>query len=791
MPQKKKTNTNKGKRSTLSKAIKRKILVFSSLSAFTLLALAFLFFLFVYWGAFGPIPTEKELAKIDNDIASEIYAIDNTLMGKYYHQNRMSIENKVISKHATNALIATEDSRFFEHEGYDLISLARVLVRTIILRDHRQGGGSTISQQLSKNLFPRQSYGPFSVLANKTKEIFTASRIENVYSKDEILILYLNTVPFGEDVYGIEAASQRFFDKTAAKLEANEAAVLIGMLAANTAYNPRLHPKKSTRRRNLVLSRMEEQGFLTPEDAEKHKASPLELHYHRIDHNSGISPYFRDLIKRKAIDILKETYGEHYDLYTDGLKIYTTIDPVMQNYAEEAVHSHMSSLQKQFDKHWKNNSPWQQHPEVFTRELHRSPRYKKLKAQGKSEEEIIKAMQKPEKMTIFGYPQERSVNMSPYDAIAYYLKTLNTGFMVMDPESGHILSWVGGIDHKYFQYDHVTSRRQVGSTFKPIVYATALENGMSPCDYISNERRIYEDYDNWSPANSDDIYDGYYSMKGGLSHSVNTITAEVMVQTGTAKVLALAQDMGIQSTLPAVPSISLGTGEISLQEMLTAYSCFANEGEKTEVISLLRIEDRKGNILYKHRTTPHERVLSEGTAQLMNYMLQGVINNGTGQRLRTQYHLRSQIAGKTGTTQNNADGWFIGYTPNLVAGAWVGAQSPKVHFRTTALGQGAHTALPIYALFMKKLETDSRYRKYTKSTFTPLAPEEAALVECVDYSLTDPEKNIFDSIFSQDKKEENNEIDSLKLQKKTDRKLRKEERKKEREEKGGWFRKKK
>ena len=782
-----KTPIKKKHHSQSKKTIKRPFFIFSSLTLAAIIVTTFLFFFFVYLGAFGPLPSEKELAQIDNDIASEIYAADNTLMGKYYHKNRMSIENKVISVHATNALIATEDARFFEHDGYDLVSIGRVLFRTILLGDHRQGGGSTISQQLSKNLYPRQSYGPFSLIVNKSKELFTAARIEKVYTKDEILLFYLNTVPFGEDVYGIEAASLRFFNKTSATLAPNEAAVLIGMLAANTAYNPRLHPEKSTHRRNIVLGRMKAQGFLSQQEAEKYKATPLTLDYHRLDHNSGIAPYFRDIIKHNTLAILEELYGEQYDLYTDGLKIYTTIDPILQHYAKEAVQSHMRTLQNEFYQHWKDKQSWQATPEVFERELHQSIPYKRLKAQGKSEKEIIKEMQKPKKMTIFGYPQERQVSMSSLDSIHHYLTILNTGFMVMDPVSGHILSWVGGVDHKYFQYDHITSRRQVGSTFKPIVYAAALKNGMSPCDYFSNERRIYEEYDNWSPANAGGEYDGYYSMKGGLSQSVNTITAEIMVQTGTDKVLDLAQRMGITSNLPAVPSISLGTGEISLQEMLTVYSCFAQEGEKAETVSLLKIEDRKGNILYQQTPGTSERALDMETAQLMNYMLQNVVNYGTGQGLRTHYQLQSQIAGKTGTTQNNADGWFIGYTPTLVAGAWVGAESPKIHFRTTALGQGAHMALPIYALFMKKLEADSRYNKYTQSRFTPLSPEQAELVNCVDFSLTNPDKSIFDFLFQKDNKEDNTITDSLKQQKKIDKKTRKEERKEEREKKGGWF----
>ncbi|WP_282037000.1 transglycosylase domain-containing protein [Saccharicrinis aurantiacus] len=759
MAQKRKASPAKKKNAKLKKTDKKtplwkKALLFSTKAFAFLVGFLFLFLLFVYLGIFGPIPSEKDLVGIDNNIASEIYAIDGSLMGKYYYQNRMSVENKHISKHASNALIATEDSRFFEHKGFDIVSLGRVLFRTVLMGDTRQGGGSTISQQLAKNLFPRQSYGAFSMLVNKSREIFTAARLEKVYSKDQILIMYLNTVPFGEDVYGIEAASQRFFNKRSANLKPNEAAVLVGMLAANTAYNPRLHPEKSKNRRNIVLSRMESQNFISSAEAEKYKASGLGLHYRKMDHNTGVAPYFRDVIKRKAQKILKDQYGDHYNIYTDGLKIYTTIDPTLQKYAEEAVLQHMHSLQLEFKQHWKNRDPWKNDPNVFNRELKRTSRYKALKAKGKSEEEIRSIMSKLERMTIFAYPEPKEVNLSPMDSIRHYLKILNTGFMVMDPQKGHVLSWVGGVNHEYFQYDHVTARRQVGSTFKPIVYATALQNGMLPCDYISNEQRVYSQYKDWSPANSDGEHEGYYSMKGGLSNSVNTITAEIMVETGVDKVIDLAQQMGVKSNLPAVPSISLGTGEITLQEMLTVYSCFANEGRKSEAVALLKIEDGKGNVLYEYKApAKNENILSPETAELMNHMLQGVVENGTGRALHSQYGLKSKIAGKTGTTQNNADGWFIGYTPNLLAGAWVGAESPKVHFRTTALGQGAHMALPIYGLFMKKVEANSKYNKYTRNNFKALSASQRKLVDCADFSETDPDKQLFDLFRSNDKKE--------------------------------------
>lgn len=741
----------KGRKNGISR---KKVLLVSLKVTAILIGAIFVFLLFVYMGVFGRLPKKTDLVQIESNVASEVYAQGDVLMGKYYYQNRMSIENKRISDHVKNALVATEDKRFFEHEGFDLLSLGRVLVKTVLLQNKSQGGGSTISQQLAKNLYPRKNYGPLSMPVNKFKEIFIASRLEDVYSKEEILTLYLNTVPFGEDVYGIEAAAQRYFNKHSANLEAQEAAVLVGMLAANTAYNPRINSESSFKRRNIVLDRMQEFGFLSKAEAEKLKKSELVLNYSRMDHNTGIAPYFREVIRKNVEKILADTYGDQYNLFKDGLKIYTTIDPTLQQYAEEAVQQHMAVLQTEFKNHWKNRDPWKDEPAVFDRALHDSERYITLKASGLAEEQIVAEMKKLNEMIVFAYPNEKKVNLSPMDSIKHYLKILNTGFMVMDPHTGNVLSWVGGVNHKYFQYDHVTSRRQVGSTFKPIVYAAALMDGMSPCDYISNERRIYSNYSNWSPTNSDGNHLGYYSLKGALTNSVNTVTAEIMIKTGVDKVVKLSRNMGIESDLPAVPSISLGTGEISLQEMLTAYSCFANNGSKMLPFGLLRIEDRTGKVLYEH--TPQIKgypSLDKQTADLMNYILKQVVENGTARSLRSVYGLKSQIAGKTGTTQNNGDGWFIGYTPTLLAGAWVGAQSPAVHFRSTALGQGAHMAMPIYGIFMRKVERDPNYRKYTNTYFNSLGDDLLAKVDCMDYTEEDPDRSKFFDIFRWGKKD--------------------------------------
>ncbi len=738
------------------------------------LTVMFLFVLFVYLGLFGSLPTYSELSKIKQNTASEVYSSDGKLMGRYYIQNRITIDNKDISKYVKEALIATEDSRFFEHKGIDFVSLGRVIVKSILLGDRSQGGGSTISQQLAKNLYPRKNLGFLTLPAGKIKEIFTAGRLEKIYTKEEILTLYLNTVPFGENIYGIETASERFFSKSSKYLDPAESATLIGMLAANTRYNPHRNPELSLKRRNVVLDRMVEHGYLTSGQAGKYKVSPIKLHYRKIDRNTGIAPYFREKIRKEIEKILKDKFDNEYDLLTDGLKITTTIDSRLQGYAASAVHRRMKRLQQEFNRHWKGREPWRDHPDIYIDALKRSERYKNVKKQGKSEEETLKVMNTKVSMKIFSYDGEKEVMMSPADSVKYYLKLLNAGFIAINPSNGHILAWVGGIDHKTFQYDHVTARRQVGSTFKPIVYTAAMIEGMEPDTYISNERHVYEQYDDWSPANHDGNYEGYYSLKGGLVNSVNTISAEVIVRTGIDEVIALAGEMGITSPIPEVPSIALGTAEISLLEMVRAYATFPNYGRPVKSVDLLKIEDRDGNVLWEQEPNrPEEQIYDEQVAFSIVDMLRGVVERGTARGLRSTYGLKSTMGGKTGTTQNNSDGWFIGFTPGLVAGAWVGNDNPSIHFRTTALGQGAHTALPIFARFMQQTERDASFNKFTRRSFYALPYGLAMKLSVPDYTLEDPDQSIFDRVFDAFSKP-----DSIKLKKRQERRERKTVKKK-------------
>lgn len=727
---------------------KRTALIWSLRVLGGMITFFFLMVLMVYIGVFGKLPSETKLKGIENNTASMVYSVDGKIMGGYYVQNRQTIPKQEIPQSVKDALIATEDSRFFEHKGLDFIGIGRVVIKTFLFGDKSQGGGSTISQQLAKNLYPRRNLGILSMPVNKIREGFIASRLEKAFIKEDILAMYLNTVPFGEDIYGIEAASQRFFSKKARFLNPAEAATLVGMLAANTAYNPRLNPDKSTARRNIVLGRMETNHFLTPEETEKWKNSPLKVKYTRYDHNSGVSPYFRERIRVKVEEILKDKFGDQYNIYTDGLKIYTTIDSRLQSYADQSSAQQMKALQVEFNEHWKNKEPWAAAPKILKDAVRQSGRYAALKQQGLNHEAIMKQMAIPVKMSIFSQGGYKMVEMSPLDSVKHYLKILNTGFMAMDARTGHILAWIGGVDHRAFQYDHVTSQRQVGSTFKPFVYATALLDGAQPCDYYPNVKEIYHDYNDWSPSNADGKYEGYYTLKGALSQSVNTVAAQLIIKTGADDVVDLAHAMGIESDIPEYPSIALGTASLSLYEMVAAYAPFVNNGKKVEPVGLLKIEDQNGKVLYKHsQAKDQETVLDPDVARMMVEMMRAVIDEGTGKSLRAVYGLNSDLAGKTGTTQDNTDGWFIACTPTLVAGAWVGNDNPAIRFRSTALGQGAHTALPIFARFLRQAEADPRFNKYTQARFDSLPEYMVNRFDCEPFVLENPEKNFIERIF--------------------------------------------
>ena len=722
-----------------------KRLIFKLLGIVVTLAigLPLIFFVLVYNDFFGKVPGDEEIKNIRNLEASMVYDVKGEAMGKFYIQDRTLVGMSDISPFLVQALVATEDKRFYSHHGIDFRSLLRVAVKTVIMQKSSAGGGSTITLQLAKNLFPRNAYKFLYYAKNKTRESIVAHRIEAYYTKEEILTLYLNTVSFGEDVYGVESAAQRFFNCSAAALKKEQAAVLVGMLKATTSYNPILHPEASLARRNIVLAQMVKSADLPQDEADSLSLLALEVDYQ--PGTMAMAQYVMAQVRQKLEAFIKDYNSRNennLNMLTDGLKIYTTVDKQLQLYAEAAMEEHMLKLQKTFDKHWYDQDLWSKHKKLLDREI-------KKVANGRTPRQM------QEKNDIYMYkPDEPGfAEMSPIDSVKYYLQQLQAGFLAIEPRNGAIRTWVGGIDFQFFPYDHVnySAKRQVGSTFKPIVYAAALENGISPCNYYKAEQASYnEQGEAWTPANDDAEYEGKYTMEGALEGSVNTVSVKILNDVGIGKTIDLAHEMGITSTIPEVPSIALGTPSISLIEMVTAYSSFVNGGYAVSPYMIERIEDKDGNILFEHQEQTGAKVLSEKTSSMMVHLLQGVVDNGTGRSIRTVYQLNNPIGGKTGTTQNNADGWFMAITPELVAGAWVGGAYPEISFTDTRLGQGATMALPVFAKFYTSLDADPDYYTYSRAQFKPMKHEWETELDC------DPFKEdfkLFDWLFGNNKKE--------------------------------------
>ncbi|HOY16576.1 MAG TPA: transglycosylase domain-containing protein [Haliscomenobacter sp.] len=675
---------------------------------------------FVANGFFGVVPSKSELRQIRNSTASDVYSRDGVLIGRYLITNRVNAELNELSDTLVNALIATEDARFMKHSGIDLRALFRVLFRSIVLNEDSSGGGSTLSQQLAKNLYPRRVYRVATMLINKIREMVIARRIEDVYTKKELLGMYLNTVSFSDNVFGIKMAAQRFFNKSPKDLKIEEAAILVGMLKATNSYNPRKNTAKALERRNLVLERMHKYKYLSDAELDSLANLPLRLEYDSLDmQNEGLATYFREYVRQELEGVLKnfrKPNGEPYNHYTDGLKIYTTIDARLQNHAEQAVFEQMPKIQRRFNGEWSNQDPWE-NPENLRKILNANSIYQGWKAKGYSHEGIIRRMSEKYPMELFDW-KAGSIRreMSQLDSIKYYLHQLNTGLIAIEPETGAVRAWVGGFDHKFVKYDHVKSSRQVGSTFKPILYAQAVESGMDPCKYFPNQPKMYAEYENWQPKNSDNSYGGGYSLEGALTKSVNTVSVQIIMETGINPVRKLASEMGIKSKIPYAPSIALGTVETSLQEMVQAYSVFVNRGIKRPFFFIERIETADGDLIAdfgpNENVEPEKRVLSERTADIMLKMMRSVTSGGTASSVRWKFGINSDFAGKTGTTQNQSDGWFIGLTQKLVAGVWVGAESPIIHFKSLDSGQGAATALPIWGAFMKRVYEDPRFSSW-------------------------------------------------------------------------------
>lgn len=702
-------------------------------------ALLLLLILYVRLGFFRPIPTYAEMRKIQNPIASEVYSADGVLLGRYYIENRTNASIRNIPKPVIDALVATEDVRFYKHRGVDYRSLMRVFFKTFLSRNESSGGGSTITQQLAKNIYGRKSMRIVGTPMTKIWEMIVARRLEKTYSKDEVMELYLNTVSFGEDVYGIEMAAERYFNTDPENLRIQDGAVLIGMLKATTTYNPRNNPEKAKERRNTVFAQMEKFSFLEENEADSLKKLKLEVDYNYITTKTGLAAHLREQIRldlEKLCQSIRQPDGSEYNIYTDGLKVYTTINAKMQEYAENAVQTQMQNLQKTFFEHWKNNLPWGKDEAPIRAAMKETNRYKVLKEQGWSDEKIEAHFKIKRTIHVFTYEGNEEKNISPWDSIIYYNQFLNTGFVAMNPKNGYVQAYVGSVNFQYFPYDHVFAKRQVGSTFKPIVYAQAMENGHTPCDFIPNERITYEAYENWTPENADGKYGGYYSIKGGLTNSVNTVAVQLIMENGISDVKYLAKKMGVTSHLPNKPSIALGTADISLYEMMKVYSTFANYGKPIDPIYLLRVEDKHGKVLKNYeKPTLESPVFSKQTADYMIEMMQSVVNNGTAQRLRFKYGVSGQVAGKTGTTQDQADGWFMGFTPDLVVGSWVGGYNRKIRFRSTSLGQGANTALPICGLFLNAVQSDETLKNTRKGYFSTVS--DTLLMQDCDMYLSD------------------------------------------------------
>lgn len=699
------------------------------------LFLGFLFYLSVYFGAWGHIPKETELQELKQSEATEIYSSDSTLIGKYYIFDRQSVIHEELPQHLIEALIATEDIRFFEHSGIDQRSLMRVLIKTILLQDESAGGGSTITLQLAKNLFGRENHGILSMPINKVQEAIVARRLERLYSKDEILTLYLNTVPFSDNTYGIESAARKFFSTTTRDLSLEQAATLVGSLKATHYYNPRLFPQRATQRRDVVLAQMEKYDFLDANSYQRARDSELEIDYQYFNYHEGVAPYFREQLRGEAkgiLDTLFKPDGESYNLYSDGLQIYTTIDYKMQTLSEEAMAEHMSKLQANFEKAYGGRAPWL-NESLVEDVVRKSGPYNKLQIAGWSDTEIMDSLSRPKDMELFSWDKKEIRSVSIIDSIQHYMKFLNMGMINIDPNSGAVKSWVGGINFENFKYDHVAqSSRQVGSTFKPIVYAAALEQGIDPCSYYPVREVTYAE--DWTPSNSTSLdQDPHlnYSLEAALSRSINTIAVKVLFDAGLQNVIDLARKMGIISPIPQVPAIALGTVEMSVKDLASAYTTFANRGHSSKPYFIDRIVDKNGTVLFQAEPKESPQpAFSQTTRQLMIEMMKTTVNQGTAARLRYTYGLGNDIAGKTGTTQDNKDGWFVGVTPNLVSAVWVGVDDHRIGFPSTALGQGANSALPIYALLMQKMNADSDFNQITNARFPAASQTVQTLLDC-------------------------------------------------------------
>ena len=715
------------------------------------------------------IPSFEDLENPDSKLATQVIAEDGEILTTFHIENRSYVSYEELSPNLVNAAVATEDVRFYSHSGIDFPSLGRVIFKTLLGGDSSQGGGSTITQQLAKTLYPRQDISSripgvskLKMVWIKLKEWVTAVKLERSYTKSEIMNMYMNQVFFGSNAYGIKAAARTFFGKSPIDLTVEEAATLVGMVNKPTRYNPALNPDKSLVRRNFVISQMEKAGFLTEQQKDSIQQIPITLSFQIQDHNAGVGPYFRDMLRRTmnakepkrssyaqyedyVVDSLQwadnafygwlnkntKADGTKYNLDKDGLRIYTTINYKMQKYAEEAVAEHLGKdLQKSFwkDIRWKKNRPFSDDVEQPTVDLlmkqarRWSDRYRIMKNEGASEEEIWNSFKRPTKMRVFSWNGKGYIDtvMTPDDSIKYYKSHLRAAFMAIEPHTGHIKAYVGGPNYRYFKYDNVRQgKRQVGSTIKPYLYTLAMQEGMTPCDKVVNVPQTFLVQDTtWTPKSTDkDEWIGQtVTLKWGLTKSSNNISAYLMKQYGPHAMAEMMRKMGIGCHIDETYSLCVGSADIAVSDMVAAYNTFPSKGVYVSPIFVTRIEDSNGNALGEFNN-PKREAIGEYTAYLMANLMQGVVNSGTGIRLRAKYGLKGEIAGKTGTTNDQSDGWFIGYTPSLTAGVWVGAEDRQVHFESLTLGGGSNMALPIWGLFMQKVLADGTLGVYETDRF--------------------------------------------------------------------------
>lgn len=730
-------------------------------------AIIALMLILIAFGVFGKLPSFEELENPKSNIATEVMSADGKNLGNFFIQNRSYVDYQELSPNLVAALIATEDARFYGHSGIDFLGLTRVVFRTVLMGDRGQGGGSTITQQLAKNLYPRDTASSSGVakagklVVSKLKEWITAVMLEHNYTKQEIVVMYLNTVEYGSNAFGIKSAARTFFNKEPRDLTVDEAALLVGVVNAPTRYSPVRNPKNALSRRNKVIERMGQAGFISKDHARQYAATPIMLDYKPISHNEGTATYFREMVRlyltaerpvRKSFandfdyqaDLKRwdsdplygwcsknlKADGTQYNLYKDGLKIYTTIDSRMQQYAEEAVQMHMGgSIQPTFDRQRKAQGgniflrvSADQKQAILRSAMMQSDRGRMMRQSGASEKEIADAFAKKEQMRVFTYHGERDTVMTPMDSIIHSKAILRTGFMAMNPSTGHVQAWVGGPNFRHFKYDMVRQgRRQIGSTVKPFIYTFAFDHlGLSPNTMVPNFPVTIETAsgDAWTPREASvREYDGVmHPLRWGMANSRNNYSAWIMKQSAPEAVANLMHKMGITTYIDPVPALCTGTPEVTLMELVGAFSTFANKGVHTEPMFVTRIEDKQGNVLSSFSPASHDAI-SESTAYLMLDMLQSVISAGTGGRLRYQFNIMGQVGGKTGTTNNNADAWFVGIAPKVAAGAWVGGEERSTHLSSG--GEGSVATLPIFGHFMRKVYADKTLGISPDDKFTP------------------------------------------------------------------------